>query len=65
MRIFRMNTKIPNINVVRSAWRRVKKGSIEVRDLKPLTDVKGGGGVKGESKPTTGSTGSTGTTDSH
>jgi hypothetical protein len=65
LRMLRMKTQIPNINVVRSAWRRVKKGSIEVRDLKPLTDVKGGGGVKGESKPTTGSTGTTDTTDRH
>jgi hypothetical protein len=63
-----METQPRNINVIRSVWRRVKKGSIEVRDLKPVTDVKGGGGVKSESKPTTGSTGSTGTTgttDSH
>jgi hypothetical protein len=63
--MLRMKTQIPNINVVRSAWRRVKKASIEVRDLKPLTDVKGGGGVKSESKATTGSIGTTGTTDSH
>ena len=59
-----MNTQIPNINVVRSAWRRVKK-DIKVRDLKPLTDVKGGGGGTGNSKPTTGATGTTGTTGSH
>jgi len=65
LRMLRMKTQIPNINVVRSVWRRVKKRSIEVRDLKPLTDVKGGGGAKGESKPPTGSTGTTGTTGSH
>jgi hypothetical protein len=65
LRILRMNTQIPNINVVRSVWRRVKKGRIEVRDLKPVTDVKGGGGVKSESKSTTGDTGTTGTTGSH
>jgi hypothetical protein len=53
-----------NINVIRSAWRRVKKDII-VRDLKPVTDVKGGGGVKGESKPTTGGTDTTGSTGSH
>ena len=62
-----MKTQIPNINMVRSAWRRVKKGIKDaiIRDLKPVKDVKGGGGVTGESKPTTGSTGTTSTTDSH
>ena len=62
-----MKTQIPNINAVRSAWRRVKKGIKDaiIRDLKPVKDIKGGGGVTGESKPTTGSTGTTGTTDSH
>ena len=59
-----MNTQIPNINVVRSAWRRVKK-NIKVRDLQPVKDVKGGGGVTSESKPITGGTGTTGTTGSH
>jgi len=59
-----MNTQIPNINVVRSAWRRVKK-DIKVRDLNPVKDVKGGGGVTNESKPITGGTGTTGTTSSH
>jgi len=55
-----LNPEIPNINVIRSAWRRVKK-NIKVRDLKPVKDVKGGGGVTGgESKPTTGGTGTTG-----
>ena len=54
-----MNTQIPNINVVRSAWRRVKK-NIKVRDLQPVKDIKGGGGVTSESKPTKGGTGTTG-----
>jgi len=56
-----MNTKIPNIEVIRSLWRRVKKG-IKVRDLKPVKDVKGGAGLKGESKPITGGTGTADTT---
>jgi hypothetical protein len=62
-----MKTQIPNINVVRSAWRRVKKDIKDaiIRDLKPGKDVKGGGGVTGESKPTTGGTGTTGTTGRH
>jgi hypothetical protein len=46
-----------NINVIRSVWRRTKKGHIKVRDLQPEKDVKGGGGVTGNSKPITGSTG--------
>jgi hypothetical protein len=56
-----MKTPIPNINAVRSAWRRVKKDIKEaiIRDLKPVKDVKGGGGIKGESKPTTGDTDTT------
>jgi hypothetical protein len=60
-----MKTQIPNINMVRSAWRRVKKNIKDaiIRDLKPVKDVKGGG-VTGESKPTTGGTASTGTTGS-
>jgi len=51
-----MKTQIPNIDVVRSAWRRVKKDIKEaiIRDLKPVKDVKGGRRVAGESKPTTG-----------
>jgi hypothetical protein len=36
-----------NINVVRSVWRRTKKGHIKARDLKPQKDVKGGGSVAG------------------
>jgi len=56
-----MNTKIPNIEVIRSLWRRVKKG-VKVRDLKPVKDVKGGSGLTGESKPITGGTGTPDTT---
>jgi len=59
-----MNTKILNIEVIRSFWRRRVKKDIEVRDLKPVKDVKGGGSVTGESKPTTGE-GTTGTTRGH
>jgi hypothetical protein len=56
-----MKTQFPNINAVRSAWRRVKNNIKEaiIRDLKPVKDVKGGGGVKGDSKSTTGGTGTT------
>jgi hypothetical protein len=38
-----MKTQIPNINMVRSAWRRVKKDIKDaiIRDLKPVKDVKG------------------------
>jgi hypothetical protein len=49
-----------NINVIRSVWRRRAKKDVKIRDLPPLADVKGGGGVKSESKPTTGDTGDTG-----
>lgn len=56
-----MNIKkqIPNIDIVRSAWRRVKKEIKDaiIRDLEPLKDVKGGSGGKGKSKSTTGGTG--------
>jgi hypothetical protein len=48
----------PNINVIRSVWRRTKKGHIKVRDLQPEKDVKGGGGVTGNSSPTKSGTGS-------
>ena len=54
-----------NMSVVRSVWRRMKKGHIKVRDLQPEKDVKGGGGVTGNSKPITGGPGGTGTTGSH
>jgi hypothetical protein len=49
-----------NVNVIRSAWRRLKKGHIEIRNLEPKKDVKGGAGVTGNSKPMTGGTGSAG-----
>jgi hypothetical protein len=58
-----MESQTPNINVIRSVWRRIKKGKIrdlEIRDLKPVKDVKGGGGVEGKSKSTTGGTGTSG-----
>jgi hypothetical protein len=57
-----MKKQIPNIDVVRSAWRRVKKDIKDaiIRDLKPVKDVKGGGGVESKSKSTTGGTGTTG-----
>jgi len=54
------NTPEPNVNVVRSVWRRLKNDLKEaiIRDLQPRKDVKGGGG-KSESKPTTRGTGTT------
>jgi hypothetical protein len=57
-----MKKQIPSIDVVRSAWRRVKKDIKDaiIRDLKPVKDVKGGGGVEGKSKSTNGGTGTTG-----
>ena len=44
--------------MLRSAWRRVKKEVKDaiIRDLEPVKDVKGGGGVAGKSKPITGGT---------
>jgi hypothetical protein len=57
-----MKTQIPNIDVVRFAWRRIKKDIKDaiIRDLNPVKDVKGGGGIEGKSKSTTGGTGTTG-----
>jgi hypothetical protein len=60
-----MQDKDANINVIRSVWRRTRKGHIKVRDLQPEKDVKGGEGVAGKSKPITGGTGSTCTSGSH
>ena len=62
-----MKPQILNINVVRSAWRRVKKDIRDaiIRDLKPVKDVKSGDGVADKSKPTKGGTDTTGTTRSH
>jgi len=53
-----MEEQTPNINVVHSVWRRLKKAKI--RDLQPIKDVKGGSGVTGTSKPTSGGTGTAG-----
>ena len=39
-----MQDKDANINVIRSVWRRTKKGHIKVRDLEPRKDAKGGFG---------------------
>ena len=54
-----MSTQDPNVNAIRSVWRRLKKDLKEaiIRDLQPAKDVKGGGGVKDESKSTTRSAG--------
>jgi hypothetical protein len=49
-----MEEQTPNINVVHSVWRRLKKAKI--LDLQPTTDVTGGSGLTGTSKPTTGRT---------
>jgi hypothetical protein len=53
-----MEEQTPNINVVHSVWRRLKKAKI--RDLQPTKDVKGGSGVTGISKPTSGGPGTAG-----
>jgi hypothetical protein len=50
-----------SIYVVRSVWRRLKKGRLMkiCRDLEPAKDVKGGGGgVPDAPKPSTGGKGS-------
>jgi len=63
-----MKRQIPAINMVRSAWRRVKKDIQEaiIRDLNPVKDVKAGRRVAGESKPTVeGTKGTKGTTGGH
>jgi hypothetical protein len=49
-----MGEQTPNIHVVESVWRRLKKAKI--RDLQPIKDVKRGGGVTGTLKLPTGST---------
>jgi hypothetical protein len=53
-----MEEQTPNINVVHSVWRRLKKAKI--RDLQPLKDAKGGGSGTGTSKPNTSGTGTAG-----
>jgi len=58
-----MEPQRPKLYVVRSVWRRLKKGRIVKvsRDLEPVKDVKGGGGgVTDKSKPTTGEIGTPG-----
>src|SRR5215831_9498495 len=45
-----MQDKDANFNVIRSVWRRTKKGRIKVRDLQAEKDVKGGGSVAGAMK---------------
>jgi hypothetical protein len=59
-----MEPQPTNIYVVRSVWRRLKKGgAVKIRrDLEPIKDVKAGGsgGVTDISKPSTGGKGSTG-----
>ena len=50
-----MEGKMPNIHVVHSVWRRLKKAKI--RDLQPMKNVKGGGGG---TKPTAGGRGTVG-----
>jgi hypothetical protein len=39
-----------NVNVIRSVWGRVNKRHIEIRDLEPKKDVKGGAGVTSSSE---------------
>jgi hypothetical protein len=51
-----------NVNVIQSVWRRLKKGHIEIRDLQPEKDVKGGASVTRNSKPITRGIGETGST---
>ena len=71
---FGMNTKIPNSEVIRSLWRRVKKDievirslwrprvkkDTKVLDLKPVKDVKGGRVTAESHHRRGGATGSTG-----
>jgi len=60
-----MEEQTPNINVIRSVWRRLQK-DIKFRDLQPVKDVKGGGsgGVTDKSNPPTGGPGITRSTGS-
>ena len=53
-----MEEQTPNIHVVQSVWRRLKKAKL--RDLEPKKDVKGGGAITGQSKSTTGGTNTAG-----
>jgi hypothetical protein len=40
-----MQDKHANVKVIRSVWRRTKKGYVKVRDLQPEKDVKGGSDI--------------------
>src|SRR6476660_538008 len=57
-----MKTQIPNIGVVRSAWRRVKKDIKDaiIRDVKPVKHAKSRRGFSGKSRSNKGGTGPTG-----
>jgi hypothetical protein len=55
-----MKPQSQNIYVIESVWRRLKKGHIKLRDLQPVKDVKGGGGVTDKSSPRTGGVGKIG-----
>jgi hypothetical protein len=44
-----MEEQTPNIHVVQSVWRRLRKAKF--RDLEPTKDVKGGGSVTEPSEP--------------
>jgi hypothetical protein len=57
-----MEPQPKNVYVIRSVWRRLKKGHIIKigRDLEPRKDIKGGGGVGAASKPITDSRSTTG-----
>jgi hypothetical protein len=52
------NPEEPHVSVVQSVWRRLKNDIKEaiIRDLQPRKDVKGGGGVKHQSKSSAGET---------
>jgi hypothetical protein len=55
------NTPEQNVSMIQSVWRRLKKNLKEaiIRDLQPREDVKGGGGVKDQSKSNTRGSGTT------
>jgi hypothetical protein len=53
-----MEGKTPNIHLVHSVWRRLKKAKI--RDLQLIKDVKGGGAATGKSTHPTGTAGNRG-----
>src|SRR5215469_9459509 len=55
-----VNTQRPHVVVIQSTCRRVKKERIKVDDLQPVKDIKGGGGITGESKRITGRIATTG-----